>query len=271
MHRHKFLSLLLGAGASAATGLYGCAAPPAAASSAAPPPGSPGAPSRRKIRAICFDLFTIFDPRSVVKVATTIAGERAAELCEAWRSRQFEYSWIRVATGQYRDFRAVTEDALEFAAKARKLTLSAGAREQLVEAYSQLEPWPDTRAALLSWKQSGIRLAPLSNYSPAMLARLIANAGLTELFDQQISTDVARTFKPDPRAYALGVSALALAREEIAFAAFGGWDAAGARWFGFPTFWVNRLGVTGEELAPGPDATGPTLAELATFVAEWAR
>ena len=84
-----------------------------------------------------------------------------------------------------------------------------------------------------------------------------------------ISTDAAKTFKPDPRAYALGVSALGLKREEIVFSAFGGWDAAGARWFGYPTFWVNRLGVPQEELAPAPDGTGPTLAELATFVASW--
>jgi len=59
-----------------------------------------------------------------------------------------------------------------------------------------------------------------------------------------------------------------LAREEIAFAAFGGWDAAGAKWFGFPTFWVNRLGVPQEQLVD-PDGTGPTLAELAEFVARW--
>jgi 2-haloacid dehalogenase len=100
-----------------------------------------------------------------------------------------------------------------------------------------------------------------------MISGLLEHAGLSELFDAQISTHVARTFKPDPRAYALGVSSLGLEREQIAFAAFGGWDAAGARWFGYPTFWVNRLGVTGEQLTPGPHATGPTLGELAAFVA----
>lgn len=50
---------------------------------------------------------------------------------------------------------------------------------------------------------------------------------------------------------------------------FGAWDAAGAKWFGFPTFWVNRLGVPPEELPPGPDATGRTLSELAAFVEGW--
>ena len=90
-----------------------------------------------------------------------------------------------------------------------------------------------------------------------------------ELFEVRISTDAARTYKPDPRAYALGVEKLELPREHIAFAAFGGWDAAGARWFGYPTFWVNRLGVPHEELSPAADGSGPSLVELAAFVSAW--
>jgi hypothetical protein len=43
-----------------------------------------------KIRAICFDLFTLFDPRSVLSVAKTVVPEHAVELCDAWRIRQFE-------------------------------------------------------------------------------------------------------------------------------------------------------------------------------------
>jgi 2-haloacid dehalogenase len=247
---------LSGCSSSAAT-----AAPPAMGSSDRGPPA--------RIAAICFDLFTLFDPRSVVAVAQTIVQEREAELCESWRTRQFQYAFLRTAAGRYEDFRVVTREALEFAARASQLTLSEMDAETLVEAYSKLEPWPDTRATLLGWRQAGLRLAPLANYSPRMLSGLLAHAGIAELFDAQISTHAARTFKPDPRAYALGVSRLGLAREQIAFAAFGGWDAAGARWFGYPTFWVNRLGVPAEQLGPGPDGSGPTLAELDRFVSGW--
>ena len=264
MHRHEFLTLLAGAGAS--LGVGACAAPVTAA---AAPPSRPAPGSRPKLRAICFDLFTLFDPRSVVTVAHGLVGERAPALCDAWRSRQFEYGFLRAAAGQYQDFRAVTAQALDYAVRAQQLSLTPEQRETLVAAYSQLEPWPDTRQHLLAFQRAGLRLAPLANYSPRMLSELLAHAQLEPFFAAQISTDAARSFKPDPRAYALGLSTLKLAREEIAFAAFGGWDAAGARWFGYPTFWVNRLGVTPESLAPGPDASGPTLTELARFVADW--
>ncbi len=203
-------------------------------------------------------------------MAREVIGPGAEALCETWRNKQFQYAFLRAAGDQYLSFRAVTDAALVFAARERGHELSASDRSRLVGAYSALRPWPDTRETLERFKAAGLLLAPLANYSPDMLAPLLEQAGLTTFFDAQISTDAAGSFKPDPKAYALGPSALGVPRERIAFAAFGGWDAAGAAWFGFPTFWVNRLGVTAEELAPGPDATGPSLVELRAFVEGWA-
>ena len=56
----------------------------------------------------------------------------ARELCESWRVRQFEYSWLHTAAGAYRDFHAVTEDALAYAARAHGINLSADASRTLV-------------------------------------------------------------------------------------------------------------------------------------------
>ncbi|XYH99740.1 hypothetical protein ACMHYB_08245 [Sorangium sp. So ce1128] len=53
----------------------------------------------------------------------------------------------------------------------------------------------------------------------------------------------------------------------VEFVPFAGWDAAGARWFGYPTFWVNRLGLPAEELGVTADAAGASLADLIEFVA----
>jgi 2-haloacid dehalogenase len=41
---------------------------------------------------------------------------------------------------------------------------------------------------------------------------------------------------------------------------------AGAKWFGYPTFWVNRLNLPGEELGIAPDAVGGNLNDLVSFV-----
>jgi 2-haloacid dehalogenase len=86
------------------------------------------------------------------------------------------------------------------------------------------------------------------------------------MFEFALSTDKVHTYKPDPRAYQMGIDAFGLQRHEILFAAFGGWDAAGAKWFGYPTFWVNRLHLPVEELDVAPDAIGDSLTDLAHFV-----
>src|SRR5262249_13565323 len=156
---------------------------------------------------------------------------RGNELSNQWRTRQFEYTWLRSLSGKYADFWDVTEDALVFAAKMLKLDMPAGKRQALMDAYLNLKPWPDVPRALAMLRESSLRLAFLSNFTPRMLDSCIRGAGLEGLFEPVLSTDRVKTYKPDPRAYQLGIDALNLRRDEILFAAFAGWDAAGAKWY----------------------------------------
>ena len=219
-----------------------------------------------RIRAVLFDAFPIFDPRPVFALAKEMFPEQGQALVDVWRSRQFEYTWLRTVAGTYRNFWDVTRDALRFSAKANKLALSGADEQRLMGAYLTLKAWPDVAAALHKLKDAGLRLGFLSNFTADMLQANIRSAGLDRLFDPILSTDRVSAFKPDPRAYRTGVEALQLPKEQIVFAAFAGWDAAGARSFGYPTFWVNRLGQPVEELGVTPDASGPTLIELASFI-----
>ena len=81
-----------------------------------------------------------------------------------------------------------------------------------------------------------------------------------------LSTDRVNEYKPSPKAYQMGIDSLKLKKEEIAFAAFAGWDAAGAKWFGYPTFWVNRQNAPLEELDVAPDGIGTDMMGLVNFV-----
>jgi 2-haloacid dehalogenase len=74
------------------------------------------------------------------------------------------------------------------------------------------------------------------------------------------------TYKPDARAYELGTKKLKLKKQEIVFAAFGGWDAFGAKSFGYPTYWVNRFNLPAEELGVKADATSNNIQGLVDFV-----
>jgi hypothetical protein len=99
-----------------------------------------------------------------------------------------------------------------------------------------------------------------------MLKAITESTGVADLFEHLLSTDAVSAFKPSPRVYQMGETAFKLPRENIVFAAAGGWDASGAKAFGYNTFWVNHFNVPVEELTVKPDAIGNTLTDLAKYV-----
>jgi 2-haloacid dehalogenase len=213
-------------------------------------------------KAVLFDAFPIFDATPLAALSREHFGERGEELTRLWRVRQFEYTWLRNAGQRYADFWKVTEDALVFATTALKLDLTQQKQQAMMNAYLCLRAWPDVKPALAALRQHGLRLGFLSNFTERMLRSSVASADLDGLFDVVLSTDRVRCFKPDPRAYQMGVDALGLRREQILFVAFAGWDASGARWFGYPTCWVNRLGSPPEALDVAANVVATDLSGL---------
>ena len=222
--------------------------------------------SSARIKAIAFDGLAVFDVRPVAALAERIFPGRGEEMSALWRTRQFEYTWLRTAGRQYADFWQVTQEALKFSCSSLKLELSRADTDRLMQSYLELKAWPDAPLALRKLKASGLKMAFLSNFTAAMLDQAVRNSGLEDIFADHLSTDRVRAFKPDPQAYRMAMSAFGLRKEEIAFAAFGGWDAVGAKWFGYPTFWVNRTHAAAEELGPAPDGVGKDLNDLAVFI-----
>ena len=222
--------------------------------------------AHRRYAAVAFDYFVLFNPDSVVSAVDRIAPGKGRALTNLWRTRQFEYSWLRSITGRYEDFYAITNDALLYAANAMQVGLTAAQRDQLSNAYLQLTPWPDAADALQQLRGADVRVITIANFSPTMLRANADRAGLTSFFDALVSTDANHTYKPDPRAYQLGLDRLKLDKQDIVFAAFGGWDAAGAKAFGYPTVWVNRFNQPLEELGLQPDRTVTDLNGLVDFV-----
>jgi 2-haloacid dehalogenase len=231
--------------------------------------GEGAAPKARRagaIKAIAFDGFPVIDPRPVARLCEEMFPGKGAGLIDAWRTRQFEYTWLRTLSNRYVDFWHITEDALTFAAGSRGLDLSTEGRARLMNSWLKLGVWPEAVAELRAMKEAGIRIAFLSNLTARMLDAALGNAGLRDVFGEHLSTDRVQAYKPDPRAYQMGLDAFALPREQILFVASAGWDAAGARWFGYPTYWVNRLDQPAEQLGVELDGVGKDLHGVTRFV-----
>lgn len=225
-----------------------------------------GTDTVENIKAIAFDAFPIFSPLPVFELAEQIFPGHGVDLSNIWRTRQFEYQWLRALSDRYADFWQTTEDALLFSANSLKLDLTPAKRTRLMNAYLALRTWPDVQPALKSLSSMGMRMAFLSNATSKILEAGIVNSSLENIFEHVLSTDKQRTYKPHPRAYQMAIDAFGLRKEEVLFVAFAGWDAAGAKSFGYQTFWVNRFNSPAERLGFSPDALGTNLNDLVTFV-----
>lgn len=219
-----------------------------------------------EIKAIAFDAFPIFDPRAAFKTVKEQFPEHGDELRKAWFSKIFGYTWLRTSGNRYKDFWHVMEDALRFTATSMNLDLTPEKQDIIMGSFLQLPVWPDVKPALEQLREQNIRLAFLSNMTEEMLRSNMRHNGIEDYFEFVLSTDQAQAFKPAPQSYQLGMDAFGLKKEEIAFAAFAGWDAAGASWFGYPTAWVNRLGFPIEHLDATPSIIGGDLSVLLEFI-----
>ncbi len=222
--------------------------------------------TKTNIKAIAFDGFPIFDPRPIFGLVNTLYPKQGKAFSKAWFNKIFAYTWLRTNGARYKNFYAIIGDALAYTATQFKVELKADKRDQLIGIWLQLKPWPDISKALQAFKDQGIRIAFLSNLTEKMLRINTKNAGIEDAFEFYLTTDNVNAFKPDPRAYQMGVDAFKLPKQNIAFAAFGAWDAVGASWFGYPTVWVNRLDLPAENLDAGPITIGRNITTLVDFV-----
>jgi 2-haloacid dehalogenase len=220
----------------------------------------------KRLHAVLFDVFgTLLDVQSVTARAEGLFPGQGAALARAWRDKQIDYTRLRTLSSRYASFTQVTDEALQYCAEALGLPLDAAARSLLLHEYTQLACFADVRPALERLQAAGATLGVLSNGDPGLLDQALESARLGEFFDLVLSADEVQAFKTAPAVYALGPRALGHAADEILFVSSNGWDACGAKGFGYVSFWVNRAQAPAERLGVAPDAQGRTLAEAATF------
>jgi 2-haloacid dehalogenase len=215
--------------------------------------------------AYVFDAYgTLFDVHAAVRRHAEAVGPEAQAFSDLWRVKQLEYTWVTSLMGQYRDFRALTEDALDFCL-ARYPAVDRGLRTDLLQAYRRLDCFSEVPAVLSALRQRGAKIAILSNGTPRMLDEAVEAAGIGPLIDDIFSVDALQIYKTAPAAYALVTSTYKITAPDIAFQSSNRWDIAGAKAFGFACHWISRSGAPDEYPDFPPDRV---LSSLDGLVAE---
>jgi 2-haloacid dehalogenase len=216
------------------------------------------------MQALVFDVYgTLFDVGSLAEACRALVPEPQA-FVSAWRAKQLEYTFWRSLMGRYEDFARITAEALRYTLERSHLAIPEEGQRRLLEAWSNLQPYPEVRTALGKLKR--YQRVILSNGSPGMLETLLNNAGLRTEFDAVLSVDAVKIYKPAPQVYGLALRHVRTAREEIGFLSANGFDVVGAKAFGFTVYRVNRTGTAMDELGIAPDATVRSLDEVATLL-----
>ena len=211
------------------------------------------------VRVLAFDVFgTVVDWRGgIIAELTAIAGEReldvdAGAVADAWR-RRYQPFLDRVRRGeqawQVLDdlHRAALEEVIiEFSLQA----LTAKDRQRLVLTWHRLPPWPDAIPGLTRLRADHI-LTTLSNGGMALLVDLVRSAALP--FDCILSTELVKSYKPDPRTYQLVPSLLAVRPEQVMMVASHPYDLAAAAQEGMRTAFVHRPLERGTGKVDAPD------------------
>lgn len=223
------------------------------------------------IRLVVFDAYgTLFDVYSVGEMAESLFPGQGAALSVLWRDKQIEYSRLislsdplnPMGSRHYQSFWDLTRLALQYSCQRLKLELTPVKQKQLMDQYAQLKAFPENLEVLQSIKNAGMRCAILSNGSTEMLNSAIQSAGMLGLIDKVLSVDEVRQFKTSPQSYGLVSDHYPTDIREVLFVSSNSWDALGATWFGFKTFWVNRQGLPFETLGPRPNYSGDNLKQI---------
>jgi len=218
------------------------------------------------IKACVFDAYgTLFDVSSVARSAKESLGARWEAFSDLWRTKQLQYTWLRGLSGQHADFWKVTGDALDFTMASLQLE-DQQLRAGLMERYLGLSAFPEVPETLRRLKEGGMKLAILSNGTPAMLESAARNAGIAELFDAVFSVEEVGVYKPHPSVYRLPIDRLGIEGNGICFLSSNGWDAYSAKASGLRVIWCNRFGQAEERLPSPPDGIIKDLSPLPSLL-----
>jgi 2-haloacid dehalogenase len=220
----------------------------------------------KALSAVLFDLYgTLLDVHSVAGRADQLFPGRGSALSQLWRNKQLEYSHLRTMSSRYVPFTQVVEDALQYACDALHLPLDSAGRGLLMHEFTQLTPFADAVPALQRLLAADLTVGVLTNGDPGQMEDALHGAGLDDYFDVLLSADQARAYKTAPAVYELGPLTLGHPAAELLLISSNGWDAIGAKWYGYRSFWVNRSSAPIERLDGQPDGIGRSLSDAVDF------
>jgi len=217
------------------------------------------------IEACVFDAYgTLFDVNSAAAKCKKKLGNRWESFANAWRTTQLEYTWLRSLMKRHKNFWEITEDSLDHTMETFKI--KQGMRNELLNLYKELSPYPEVKECLEGIKSKKIKMAILSNGTPDLLKGLVESNNIQNYFDDILSIETVGIYKPDSKVYDMPIKKYDCKPENICFMSSNTWDVSGGGVFGFNAVWVNRFDKVFDKLSYKPKFVIKNLKELLKII-----
>ena len=193
----------------------------------------------KNVKAIIFDAYgTLFDVNSAAEKCKNKIGDKWEPFSNYWRTIQLEYTWLRSLMKRHKDFWKVTEDSLDKSMEVFKIDFSI--RNELLDLYRVLSTFSEVNDVLKKLKEKKYKLAILSNGTPSLLNKLVSSNNLENIFDDVLSIEEVKTYKPHPNVYNIPIKRYQINKNNVAYLSANTWDVSAAGNYGFNAVWVNR-------------------------------
>jgi 2-haloacid dehalogenase len=216
--------------------------------------------------ALGFDIYgTLVDPLEMNEHLGPLVGDDLADrFSELWRNKQIEYTFRHGLMRQYEDFGSCTRRSLVYTARVLGVDLSEKVRENLLDEYQNLRPFPDVIPGIEALEAEGHALVAFSNGVEATARMLLDRVGILPHLRDVISVDDVKTFKPDPEAYHYLVHRLGEKLDKTWLVSSNPFDVIGAKAAGLKAAWIKRKpDAVFDPWGIEPDLTAPDLEALA--------
>jgi beta-phosphoglucomutase-like phosphatase (HAD superfamily) len=121
---------------------------------------------------------------------------------------------------------------------------------------------PMPEAVVFDVNETLLNLATLTNSTAKVAEAQLTHAGLIDFFEQVLSVDAVRQFKPATGAYRMAARELGVRASDLRLVAAHDWDVAGALRAGWAAAFVARPGMVLGPLGERPDIVGRDLREV---------
>ncbi len=179
-----------------------------------------------------------------------------------WFTTMLQYSLVMTVSDQYAPFPEIGMATLQMLAKNREVVLSDGDAKSAIQPMLSLLAHPDVRPGLERLRQAGFRMATLTNLTSSGIKTQLEYAGISDLFDRQLSVETVGKYKPAGDVYRWAANEMQAKPGECMLIAAHGWDVAGAAWAGMRTTFIAR---GGQQLFPLSKAPDRIAADLEAF------